>query len=563
MLVINMVNFMKRIALGESFTNTIDDNRIYIDKTETIYALLTNQDRIFISRPRRFGKSMLFDTIGTLYEEGVEPYFKDTWIYDKWEEKKYPVLRFNFLDFNKTSYESFCEDFVFCINNFLSVNKFDLVINNCEPYRAMKLLINYFIAQKKRIVILIDEYDSQLVANINNVKLYNKFQESFRDLYGTIKGKKIIKFLGISGVTRLKDVTIFSVGSDIKDISYFPRYSAIVGFTREEISKYYFDYLNLAVSITKDKDAKDVTNEEREELLNRLALEYDGYCFDSEYKTKVFSTFSVNSFFSFLKENSLVSYSDYWYLEGGIPSVLTKYLEHHEINFLDYQNKILDVNYDDFINPSSLLSINEKVLMSQTGYLTLKSSMQGYNVNLGIPNNEVERSLIRLTFFKNFGVEVKLSSENLLRFEEGKVEEIKEVFDTIINTIPYHYFPFTKERDVAISIYMFLKGCACQVYSKFIKDKDQDVNGLFDAKAEEASSQGRCDLVIQTLYRKIAIGIKFAQDEKEIDPKLNEAIEQIKSRNYGDTMINMKLLRIALVFNGKDRKIAYFKEVKD
>ena len=98
---------MKTISNSWSFTDFLDDNYIYIDKTENIYNLLKNEKRVFISRPRRFGKSLTLDTIGTLFENGVNPYFKDTWIYDKWTEPTYPVLRLDFLKCSVTDVDDF------------------------------------------------------------------------------------------------------------------------------------------------------------------------------------------------------------------------------------------------------------------------------------------------------------------------------------------------------------------------------------------------------------------------------------------------------------------------
>ena len=103
---------MKTIAEGQSLANLILRDRIYVDKTEYIFSLLRLYERVFISRPRRFGKSLTLDTIGTLLEYGVEPYFKDTWIYDKWSENTYPVLRLNFLEFSKTDIDEFKRVFV-------------------------------------------------------------------------------------------------------------------------------------------------------------------------------------------------------------------------------------------------------------------------------------------------------------------------------------------------------------------------------------------------------------------------------------------------------------------
>ncbi len=225
---------IKKIAYGESFENFYDNNYIYIDKTKEIFSLI-NYERTFFSRPRRFGKSTVLDTIATLFEYGVEPYFKDTWIYDKWTEKTYPVLRLNFLEFSNNNFEKFCKDFYDTLNLFIEDNNFDFKIGYGEPYQCLKILFARLRSIKQKVVILIDEYDCQLTANINNPELYNKYQESIRDFYAEIKGKKVIKFLGITGVTRLKDVSIFSVGSDINDVSYYSDLATLVGFTRDEI----------------------------------------------------------------------------------------------------------------------------------------------------------------------------------------------------------------------------------------------------------------------------------------------------------------------------------------
>ena len=145
-----------------------------------------------------------------------------------------------------------------------------------------------------QIVLLIDEYDRQLTANINNPELYEKFRICMRDFYGAIKGKKQIHFLAITGVTRLKDVSIFSVGSDIMDLSYENDYSIMIGFTRDEIKKFYNDYLKLGISYEKGKSVDIVTNAEIDEFIDRIAENYDGFSFDEFNKNKVFSTYSVN-----------------------------------------------------------------------------------------------------------------------------------------------------------------------------------------------------------------------------------------------------------------------------
>ena len=214
-----------------------------------------------------------------------------------------------------------------------------------------------------------------MTANINNETLYKQFQEKIKSFYATIKNKWPIKFLGITGVTRLKDVEIFSIGSDIRDITNASAYSQMIGFTRDEIKKYYIDYLKLASSYENNCSVNDVTDAQIESLLDKLAQNYDGYCFDEFYKKKVFSTWSVNSFFQSIIENKFVDFGEYWYDNGGLPSILVNYLKTHKLNSLDYveKDKTITIRVNDFKNPTSLTSINQNVLMCQTGYLTLRS----------------------------------------------------------------------------------------------------------------------------------------------------------------------------------------------
>ena len=280
---------MKLIAQSENIENIVDKNSIYVDKTEYIYNLTKQHDRVFFSRPRRFGKSLTLNTIGTLFEKGVEPYFKGTWIYDKWDQDKYPVLHLSFLEYSATDLDAFKKSLCQPIRDFARLNGITDYADDVEPNNLIRNIFTVM-QDKMQIVLLIDEYDRQLTANINNPELYEKFRIYLRDFYGAIKGKKQIRFMAVTGVTRLKDVSIFSVGSDIKDLSYNNAYSKLIGFTRDEIKHFYLDYLKLGVSYEKDKAPENVTDSEIENLIDRMASHYDSYCFDEFNKNKVFST---------------------------------------------------------------------------------------------------------------------------------------------------------------------------------------------------------------------------------------------------------------------------------
>ena len=537
---------MKDISSTGSFINFYLNNYIYVDKTKYIKDLI-KLERVFISRPRRFGKSLTLDTIATLFETGVEPYFKETWIYDKWTEPTYPVLRLNFLDLDKYSLEHFKQKLNAIISSFardINVKNYE---EKVEPEDTIYFLLDELRKEKRQIVILIDEYDCQMTANINNETLYKQFQEKIKSFYANIKDKFAIKFLGITGVTRLKDVAIFSVGSDINDITNASAYSQMIGFTRDEIKKYYIDYLTLAASYENKCRVEEVTDTQIESMLDMMAQNYDGYCFDEFYKKKVFSTWSVNKFFQSVVSNKFVYFGEYWYDNGGLPSILVNYLKTHELNSFDYLNKEnpITIPVNDFLNPTSLTTINQNVLMCQTGYLTLRSALKSgdLTVDLGIPNGEIYKALNRLlaiNFYKEGIYALAKGVRDLL--DAGDIEDIIDRFNSVINSVSYDHFPINSEATVQNYLYLFLIGAG------------------IETTTESHSSKGRADLIIETKNRRIVIELKYAQNETEAKTKLTDAVEQIKSRDYGNTEPKKnELLRIATVFNA-ERKVRAFTE---
>ena len=539
---------MKDISSTGSFINFYLNNYIYVDKTQYIRDLI-KLERVFISRPRRFGKSLTLDTIATLFETGVEPYFKGTWIYDKWTEPTYPVFRLSFLNLDNFSIDEFKSELNSKITDFANKISVKGYVEKSEPENSIEGLLERLREEKRQIVFLIDEYDYQLTSNINNDDLYKQFQHKIKRFYANIKNKWAIKFLGITGVTRLKDVEIFSIGSDIRDITNASAYSQMIGFTRDEIKKYYIDYLTLAASYENNCSVDKVTDAQIESMLDMMAQNYDGYCFDEFYKKKVFSTWSVNSFFQSIIENKFVYFDEYWYDNGGLPSILVNYLKTHELNIFEYldKDKFLKVSTDDFKNPTALTTINQNVLMCQTGYLTLRSDLKkSSTVLLGIPNGEIYKALNRLlakNIFKGNSDVTDDQGKNLL--EVGSVDDIINLFNCALNSVSYDNYPIVSESSVQNMLKLYLLGAHQEVLS------------------EVHEAKGRADLVVNTDNKRIVFEFKYAKNETEAKSKLSEAVEQIKSRDYGNILPKKnELLRIAAVFNA-DPKVRAFTEYQE
>ncbi len=538
---------MKDISSTGSFIDFTLENYIYVDKTEYIPKLVKLK-RVFISRPRRFGKSLTLDTIATLFETGVEPYFKGTWIYDKWTEPTYPVFRLSFLNLDNSSMDLFKKQLNSKITEFANKISVKGYVEKTEPEDSILGLLEKLEEETCQIVILIDEYDYQLTSNINNDELYKQFQQKIKRIYANIKDKFAIKFLGITGVTRLKDVESFSVGSDIRDITNSSAYSQMIGFTRDEIKKFYIDYLKSAASYENNCSVDEVTDTQLESLLDRLAQNYDGYCFDEDYEKKVFCTWSVNTFLQSVVDKKKVQFGEYWYDNGGLPSILANYLQTHKLNALDYidEDKTINIKVNDFKNPTSLTSINQNVLMCQTGYLTLRSPVysKGF-MTLGIPNSEVYNALFSLMALNIFDDTKLLSVNEQILTQSKDAGEILGLFNTVLNTVSYDNYPISSEAVVQQLLYMYLKGICNSV------------------TAEQHSSKGRADLVIESDNRRIVFEFKYAENETEAKAKLSEAVEQIKTRDYGNILPKKnELLRIATVFNA-DPKVRAFTEYQE
>ena len=535
---------MKDISSTGSFIDFTLENFIYVDKTEYIPKLVKLK-RVFISRPRRFGKSLTLDTIATLFETGVEPYFKGTWIYDKWTEPTYPVLRLNFLNLDNFSIDDFKNKLNSYITEFANKIGVKEYAEKKEPEDSIDSMLEKLREEKRQIVILIDEYDYQLTSNINNEELYKQFQKELQNIYNNLKDKWAIKFLLITGVTKTKNSSVFS-GTDINDITNYSPYSQMIGFTRDEIKKYYIDYLKLAASYENNCAVDEITDDKLESMFDKLEEQYGGYCFDEDYEKKVFNTWSVNDFFQSVVSNKFVYFGEYWYDNGGLPSILVNYLKTHELNIFEYldKDKFLKVSSDDFKNPTALTTINQNVLMCQTGYLTLRSDLNKTStVALGIPNGEIYKALNRLLANNIFKGNTDITDDygrSLL--EVGTVDDIINLFNSALNSVSYDNYPIVSESSVQNMLKLYLLGAHQKVLS------------------EVHEAKGRADLVVNTDNRRIVFEFKYAKNETEAKSKLLDAVEQIKTRDYGNIVPNKtELLRIATVFNA-DPKVRAFTE---
>ncbi len=217
-----------------------------VDKTKEIKYIIDNFDFVFFSRPKRFGKSITLDTIALLFSKGLEPYFKDTYIAGnnedgspRWDGVIYPVVRLDFSKIRADELSEFRQLFVAQLNIYnkaFGLDKSALNVNIAQTFE--EFTCNIIEKYPKGFVLLVDEYDAPLNALIDDIEKFEILRKEIRDFYATIKSDTVsqtIRFMLVTGITRFKDVSIFSAGSNIVDISYDSNIATIVGYTREEM----------------------------------------------------------------------------------------------------------------------------------------------------------------------------------------------------------------------------------------------------------------------------------------------------------------------------------------
>ncbi len=372
----------------QTFSKIIKGNYLYVDKTALIYKLVSNNNYVFLSRPRRFGKSLLMSTLEA-YFRGEGELFKGLAI-DELEKdwESYPVFRF---DLSGISYND-SDAIIRKISVYLRKweKQYDV-----EPFggiaeRFSILLDEVYESTGKEIVILIDEYDKPLLDSISNDTLYEHNRNELNGFYGVLKERdECIKFCMITGVTKIGKVNIFSGLNNLGDISLLPQYNAICGITESEFREYFRH------SITDFANNHDLTEDETWEKFKQL---YDGYLFASSGEN-VYNPYSVLSAFLDAKLNN------HWFSTGS-STYLFNVVKRSRMPVDDLEGARR--SEDELSDITDLKSDMASVLF-QSGYLTIKSydsSSQFYI--LGFPNDEV-----RTAFSKLIGAEFSTKDNTL------------------------------------------------------------------------------------------------------------------------------------------------------
>ena len=480
---------------------------IYVDKTHFIPKLEIVGRAHFLTRPRRFGKSLFISTLQA-YFEGRKELFKGLAI-EKFkaeagsEWQSYPVLK---LDLNAKRYAKE-EDLITILNDHINEwkQKYNIQFEAIAPDSAFTKIIRLLYEKfNQRVVILIDEYDKPLIATLENEELHEQYRSTLKAFYSVIKSSNdYIHLSFLTGVTKFSKVSIFSDLNNLYDISFDREYSSLCGITEEELlTNFAEEVQSLASTYNKTYD----------EMINILRQRYDGYRF-SEKEERIYNPFSL---FNVFAKNKL---GDYWF-ESGTPTFMVHLFEQKIFALPDLERNI-NLSMRD-MNEYRLSYVNLVPLLFQAGYLTIKDYKREEDTYiLGYPNDEVKYAfLYNLMAVYTDGKSLSQGEFRIGLFKEamqrGDIDRVLTLTKALMASIPYDSLPpdrlFLREQNYQTSIYLIFS-----LMGEYVR-------------TEVHSSQGRSDVEVET---KDAIYIF----EFKVGGKPQDALNQIKEMGYAEKHI--------------------------
>ena len=483
-----------KLPIGiQDFESLRIDGYAYVDKTEQIYRLISEGRYYFLSRPRRFGKSLLITTLKALFL-GKRELFHGLAIDQKedWNWAVHPVMH---LDLNTEKYES-KERLEGVLNDFLA--KEELKYGSMPSETSFGLRFQGIISRAyektgQRVVILVDEYDKPMLQAIGNKELQNEYRDTLKGFYGALKSMDgCIKFAMLTGVTKFGKVSVFSDLNNLEDISLDYRYSDICGITEQEL---------LSVFSERIDQLAQGNGISREECIATLRKLYDGYHFHQR-AVGMYNPFSV---LCTLRKGE---FGSYWF-QTGTPSYLVYLLRHH---CYDLERMASVSVTEDVLNSIDAESHDPIPVIYQSGYLTIKGYDNEFKTYLlGFPNEEVEEGFVKyLTPFYLNNTE-KRSAFDIEKFtgdvRQGNPEQFLLRLKSLFASAPYDSTTGDKENHFQNMMWVVFKMMG------------------FYSHTEYHTSDGRIDLLVETpLYRYVM--------EFKLDGTAEEALEQIQSKDY-------------------------------
>lgn len=485
----------KKLPIGiQSFEDLRNKGFKYVDKTAIVYKLVTEGKYYFLSRPRRFGKSLFLNTLES-YFLGKKELFEGLAIAElehDWTE--YPVLH---LDLNTRNYAD-KSSLEAELNKHLEqweAEYGDTYSNRSIEERFTQVIRLAYEKTGRQVVILVDEYDKPLLQAIGNTELQEAYRATLKGFYGALKSMDgCIRFAFLTGVTKFGKVSVFSDLNNLRDLSMLPQYHDICGITEEELRT------NFKEDVAELASAQNMTVDETYAALRE---NYDGYHFCEEELPGIYNPFSLLNAFTNRK-------IDYYWFETGTPTYLVELLKLHQYNLSGIEKEEV---VSDVLNSVDIASTNPLPVIYQSGYLTIKGYDEEFGLfKLGFPNKEVRQGFVRFLIPSYTNVDAVGSGFEISRFvrslREGDIEGFMERLQSFLSACPYELEPQQERHFQSV---MFILTALCG----------------YHVEIESHTNKGRMDMTVKTKDYIYIFEFKFNKSAEE-------ALAQIIEKGYAE-----------------------------
>lgn len=522
---------MKKLPLGiQSFRKIIEGDYVYVDKTRYVYELINTASYYFLSRPRRFGKSLLLDTVGEAFS-GDKELFKGLYLYDTdYSFTQHPVLRLDMSNISNETPDILKNSLANALQK--RVSDEGLSITTEIPSDIFKNLIEALHKKyQHRVVVLIDEYDKPILDHLTNIEIAEANRQVLRGFYGILKSMDPhLRLTFITGVSKFTKTSIFSELNNLLDITLTEEYANICGIAIEDLNRYFGEHIDYLTSLARFKQYDD--------LHDKILAWYDGYSWDGS--TRVLNPFSLLSFLTQKR------FAGFWYM-SGTPAFLLKLLKNKPESFLALNNLEISERVLDIFDINNM---EIEPLLFQTGYLTVQETRIPGDTEsylLKIPNLEVREAL-----YMNI---IAVFTEKGEVFAETTYREVKKA---LANGDLQNMLTMLKSLFAAIPYQLHLDR---EAYYHSIFFAVMSILG-FDMEAEVSTAKGRVDAVLELEDKVYVMEFKYVdcqpdtpteQKTKLFSKALQEGMQQIKNRGYHEKYSGSgkKIYQVAFAFLGR------------
>ncbi len=514
---------MKKLPIGiQTFAQIIKQDYLYVDKTRHIAELIQGGKYLFLSRPRRFGKSLLVSTLYKIFS-GNQAQFQGLFIYDKIEWQQYPIIHIDFAGIDFSTPFDLQKGLIQLMDG---LNKrYQLEVEKLGFKAYFKNIIVALSEKYGQVVVLVDEYDKPIVDYMDDLEKAAQNRDILKQFFGVLKSADaFLHFVFLTGVSKFARVSIFSDLNNIRDITLSPQFSTLLGYTQHELESYFDQPIqNLCFELGIKKAP----------LLAKIKNWYDGYSWDA--KNKVYNPFSILNLFTEQR------FLNYWFA-SGTPTLLIQLMKKNAYEATVLENKkvsqIVFESYD-------LDRINLFSLLFQTGYLTItqieqKGRMPQYVLNY--PNFEVKEAFITYLFesFTQNGLEaIQPAAEDLRTYlQTENIEGFMTLIRALFAKIPY-VLHLEQEAYYHSLFYMISVLMGVEIDLEVLTDK------------------GRIDGVLALEDKIYLIEFKYGKAGTKMATLTKNAIQQIRDKNYGERFLNDSRPRLLLGIGFIKKEIGY------